>query len=151
MAPQAGETETEAFTAFFMRFAPLFSRAEIRRQAAKYVHGLLTPGRRKNGWRLANVIGDMIPDATQRLLYKARWEADAVRDALQRWVIETWGTEQAVVVITVLTPGMVPGQPATDTSESPRPGGLSGETCPGTGHAGTCLAVARAYGVGHRG
>src|SRR5262245_58721093 len=99
MAPQARETEAEAFAMFFTRFAPLFPRAEIRRQAAKYVHGLLTPGRRKNGWHLANVVGDTIPDATQRLLYKAKWEADAVRDALQWWVSETWGTEEAVVVI----------------------------------------------------
>jgi SRSO17 transposase len=99
MEPQARETEAEAFAAFYTRFAPLFPRVDIRRQAAKYVHGLLTPGRRKNGWYLANIMGDTIPDATQRLLYKAQWEADAVRDALQRWVIETWGTAQAVVVI----------------------------------------------------
>ncbi len=57
------------------RIAPRFGRAEPRRRAAAYLHGLLALVERKNGWQLAEAAGDATPDGVQ-------WNADAVRDDL---------------------------------------------------------------------
>ena len=78
----------DEFEAFHSRFSSLFGRREVQQQAVKYVQGLVSPVERKNGWQLAEAVGDKRPDATQRLLYKTKWDAEAVRDALQRFVIE---------------------------------------------------------------
>ncbi|MEW2396078.1 hypothetical protein [Streptomyces sp. NPDC046862] len=39
-----------------------------------YVHGLLGPVGRKNGWQLAEFAGHRTPDGLQRLLNGARWD-----------------------------------------------------------------------------
>lgn len=87
------------FEAFQRRFASLFGRSETREQAAKYLHGLLSPVERKNGWQLAEAVGDRTPDATQRLLYSTKWEADDMRDELQRFVISVFGDPDGIGVV----------------------------------------------------
>ncbi|MCB0045583.1 MAG: transposase, partial [Caldilineaceae bacterium] len=89
----------EDFEAFHSRFAPLFGRSEGRTQSGKYLHGLLSPIERKNGWQLAEAIGDATPDATQRLLYSTKWDADAARDELQRFVTEVFGDPEGIGVV----------------------------------------------------
>lgn len=89
----------EEFEAYHSRFASLFGRSEVREQAVKYVHGLLSPVERKNGWQLAEAVGDKTPDATQRLLSSAKWDADAVRDEHQRFVIEQFGEANGIGVV----------------------------------------------------
>jgi SRSO17 transposase len=89
----------EAFEAFHSRFAYLFARQEAREQAVKYLRGLMATVERKNGWQLAEVVGDKTPDATQRLLYQALWDADAARDELQRYVIEVFGDAEGIGVV----------------------------------------------------
>jgi hypothetical protein len=42
----------------------------------------------KNGWQLAEHAGAARPYGMQRLLAGAKWEADAVRDDLQAYVLE---------------------------------------------------------------
>jgi hypothetical protein len=46
-----------------------------------YVHGLLGPAGRKNGWQLAEYAGHSTPDELQHLLNRVRWDAVEVRDA----------------------------------------------------------------------
>lgn len=87
------------FETFHSRFAPLFGRRETREQAVKYLHGLLSPVERKNGWQLAEAIGDKTPDASQRLLYSSKWDADAARDELQSFVIEQFGDADGIGVV----------------------------------------------------
>ncbi len=70
------------FETFHARFAGLFVRSELREQATKYMRGLMSSIKRKNGWQIAEAIGDKVPDPTQRLLYKAEWDADGARDGL---------------------------------------------------------------------
>jgi len=70
------------FVAFHNRFADVFRRKEPRAQAIKYLRGLMAQVPRKNSWQVAEAVGDRIPNATQRLPYRARWEADAARDVL---------------------------------------------------------------------
>jgi SRSO17 transposase len=87
------------FFRFCDRFANLFRRKEPRAQAFKYLRGLLSPAGRKNSWQIAEVMGDSTPDATQRLLYKVDWSADAARDQLLKFTIEVFGEEDAVGVV----------------------------------------------------
>ena len=99
MATEELETWADDFVAFHARFAHLFARREPRQQAAKYLRGLLAPVERKNGWQLAETMGDRTPDATQRLLYQADWDADAARDSLIQFVIEQFGAEDGIGVV----------------------------------------------------
>src|ERR671915_867161 len=81
------------------RLAPYFERAEPRRRAIAYLRGLLSPTERKNSWQLAEVSGDATPYGLQHLLRRALWDADAVRDALQRYLVEHLGDPDAVLVV----------------------------------------------------
>ena len=99
MTAEELEQWREDFEAFHARFRHLFARSETRAQAAKYLRALLANGPRKNAWQMAEVVGDATPDATQRLLYQAPWEADTARDVLQRFVIETFGEADGIGVV----------------------------------------------------
>jgi SRSO17 transposase len=93
------EAWQEEFEQFHARFADLFERSESREQAKKYLRGLLAQAERKNSWQVAEAVGDHIPDRMQRLLYRVPWDADAARDRLQRFVIETFGDEEGIGVV----------------------------------------------------
>lgn len=81
------------------RIAHRFVRAEPRRRALAYLKGLVGAFERKNGWRLAEAMGEASPDGVQRLLNGARWGADLVRDDLRGYVVEHLGDEGAVLVV----------------------------------------------------
>ena len=81
------------------RFMPHFPRHEARRRAWAYIRGLLSPVGRKNGWQLAEVNGDTTPYGVQHLLGRARWDDEAVRDALRAYLVEHLGDPQAVLVM----------------------------------------------------
>src|SRR5258705_11426125 len=89
----------EAFEQFHARFADLFERSESREQAKKYLRGLLAQVERKNSWQVAEVVGDRVPDRMQRLLYRVPWDADAARDRLQQFVIETFADPEGIGVV----------------------------------------------------
>jgi SRSO17 transposase len=93
------EAWQEDFEQFHARFADLFERSESREQAKKYLRGLLAQADRKNSWQVAEAVGDRIPDRMQRLLYRVPWDADAARDRLQRFVIETFGDDEGIGVV----------------------------------------------------
>ena len=86
-------------TALQARIAPHFARPEVRARAGKFLAGLLEPLERRNGWQLAEALGERSPDGVQRLLRTARWDAEAVRDDLRAYVVEHLGDPQAVLVI----------------------------------------------------
>src|SRR5712691_1875800 len=88
----------EAFAGFHARFAPYFLRREARERSARYLRGLLGPVERKNGWQLAEAAGERDPDGMQRLLSQARWDAEAVREELQRFVAARFEGEGAAFI-----------------------------------------------------
>jgi len=81
------------------RIGPRFARAEARRRAQAYLRGLLSPVERKNGWQLAEAVGDRTPYALQHLLGRADWDPEAVRDDLRAYVVEHLGDAQAILVV----------------------------------------------------
>jgi hypothetical protein len=60
------------------RIGGRFACSEPRVRAGVYLRGLLSAAERKNGWTLAEQGGDRSPDAMQRVLNHAEWDADAV-------------------------------------------------------------------------
>jgi SRSO17 transposase len=89
----------EELDALHARIAPRFARPEVRARAGRYLAGLLGPVGRRNGWQLAEQIGERAPDGVQRLLRTARWDAEAVRDDLRAYVVEHLGDPGAVLVV----------------------------------------------------
>lgn len=87
------------FEAFHAREASFFERRESREQAKKYLRGLLSSVERKDGWQLAEIVGDATPARTQRLLHQVNWDAESARDRLQQFVIETFGDEEGIGVV----------------------------------------------------
>ncbi len=81
------------------RFGRLFVRAEPRQQAGRYLEGLLAPVERKNGWQLAEHLGDARPWRTQRVLSHVLWDEEAARDLCREHAVERLGAEDAVLVI----------------------------------------------------
>src|SRR6478735_1610035 len=81
------------------RIGHRFARSEPRRRAVGYIRGLLGGTERKNGWQLAEHLGDPTPDGVQHLLARADWDADAVRDDLTRYVAEHLGHADGVLVV----------------------------------------------------
>ena len=81
------------------RIAPRFGRAEPRRRARAYLRGLLAPVERKNGWQLAEAVGDRTPDGVQDVLSRVHWDADAVRDDLHAYVVQHLGDADGVLIL----------------------------------------------------
>src|SRR5829696_1710065 len=90
---------SEALEKLHGRIARRFARSEARERVQRYLVGLLGRGERKNGWQLAEAIGEMDPQGVQRLLNSARWDADLVRDDLREYVVEHLGDEESGVLI----------------------------------------------------
>src|SRR5260370_4646707 len=73
------------------RIGPHFRRAEARQRAGRFLQGLLAPVERKNGWQMAEELGEQGPRGVQRLLGEADWEGKAGRDELRRYVVDHLG------------------------------------------------------------
>jgi SRSO17 transposase len=79
--------------------AGCFARVEPRRQARKYVTGLISDLPRKNCWALAEQAGDATPDKMQRLLERAAWDAsDAMRE-IRAFVVSRLGDPAGAVLV----------------------------------------------------
>ena len=81
------------------RLGGLFVRAEPRRQAGLYLEGLLSAVERKNGWQLAEHLGDARPWRTQRLLSHVQWDEAAARELCRAYVVEALADREAVLIV----------------------------------------------------
>src|ERR687884_357692 len=82
-----------------VRLGELFVPAEPGRQAGLYLEGLLSAAKRKNGWQLAELIGDARPWRTQRVLSHVLWDQDAARNLCRDYVIEHLGAADGVLIV----------------------------------------------------
>ena len=80
------------------RIAGRFARAEPRARVREYVSGLVAGLERKNGWTLAEWAGEVSPDGMQRLLRRADWDVDGVRDDVRAYVVEQLGEPDGVLI-----------------------------------------------------
>jgi SRSO17 transposase len=81
------------------RIGHRFRRAEARERAKRYLAGLLERVERKNGWQLAEHLGEPGPQGVQRLLNAADWDVDAVRDDLRSYVSEHLGHPAGILIV----------------------------------------------------
>jgi SRSO17 transposase len=70
------------------RLSGCFVRVGPRRQARKYITGLMSDLPRKNCWTIAEHAGDATPDRMQRLLNHAVWDTTAAMGVIRRFVVE---------------------------------------------------------------
>jgi SRSO17 transposase len=80
------------------RIAGRFARSEPRSRVREYVSGLVAGLERKNGWTLAEWAGEVSPDGMQRLLRRADWDVDGVRDDVRAYVVEQLGEPDGVLI-----------------------------------------------------
>src|SRR5215216_6030860 len=81
------------------RFRPLFQQERMAASAGLFLDALLGPERRKTGWMRTEAAGDPGPWRQQALLGRATWDADALRDVVRGYAVETLGEPDAVLVI----------------------------------------------------
>ena len=81
------------------RIRPLFSQERVAASAGLFLDGLLGAERRKTGWMRAEAAGDPGPWRQQAILGRGRWDAEALRDIVRDYVVETLADNDAVLVI----------------------------------------------------
>jgi SRSO17 transposase len=97
--PLPEEVWATAFNKLGQRIRRYFIRQESHDQVLVYLQGLMHPMERKNGWQMAEAMGEATPYAMQHLLDRAKWDCDGVRDALRAYVCETLAAPNALLVI----------------------------------------------------
>ncbi len=80
------------------RIGGRFTRSEPRGRAREYVTGLVARLERKNGWTLAERSGEVAPDGMQRLLRRADWDVDGVRDDVRGYAVSRLEDRDAVLI-----------------------------------------------------
>ncbi|MGH3711777.1 MAG: IS701 family transposase [Pseudonocardiaceae bacterium] len=86
------------FHAVVARVRSLFYRTESKRHSEQYLRGLLSPLARKNGWTIAEYVGEHEPKALQRLLNLSRWDAGELLRINREYAMETFADPGAILV-----------------------------------------------------
>ena len=97
--PSPEEVWTTAFNELSRRIKRYFGRQEPYHRAQTYVRGLMSSVERKNGWQVAEEVGEATPYAIQHLLDRAKWDADGVRNELRAYVCEALVDPHAILII----------------------------------------------------
>jgi SRSO17 transposase len=92
-------TFSRHFPELMDRLGERFSRRDLLRQGESYLRGLLSQVDRKNSWQLAEATGAETPHGFQRLLGRARWDANLVREDLVHYVAGHLNDPQGVLII----------------------------------------------------
>src|SRR5713226_7662666 len=70
------------------QLAPFFARPEPHRHCLRYLQAIISEIPRKNGWQIAEHARQARPYGIQRLLSRAVWDQDGVRDVLRTQVCQ---------------------------------------------------------------
>ena len=81
------------------RMSGLFTQERVAASANLFLDGLLGDERRKTGWMRAEAAGDPGPWRQQAILGRGHWDADALRDIVRVYALETLADDDAVLVI----------------------------------------------------
>src|SRR3989337_217324 len=81
------------------RMRPLFTQERVAASAGLFLDGLLGEERRKTGWMRAEAAGDPGPWRQPAVLGRGRRDADALRDIVREYVVETLAEPNAVLVV----------------------------------------------------
>jgi SRSO17 transposase len=89
----------QALAELVVRIGSYFRRAEARKRVGRYLQGLLASVERKNGWQMAEELGEANAHGVQRLLEEADWDEEGVRDELRTYVIEQLGEPGGILAV----------------------------------------------------
>src|SRR3954452_23386769 len=78
---------------------PLFRQQRVAASASLFLDGVLGAEPRKTGWMQAEAAGDPGPWRQQAILGRGHWDADALRDIVREYVVETLAEPDAVLVV----------------------------------------------------
>src|SRR5947209_10034543 len=78
------------------RLAPYFARSEPRHHALLYLQAVISEIPRKNGWQIAEHAKQARPYGIQRLLARAVWDQEGVRDELRRFLCQALSASSPV-------------------------------------------------------
>ena len=81
------------------RLRPLFAHPSVADSACAFLDGVLGSERRKTGWMRAEATGDAGPWPQQAVLGRSHWDADALRDLVRDYALETLAAPDGVLVI----------------------------------------------------
>ena len=81
------------------RLGPVFGRRELRQTGGAFLDGLLSGVARKTGWMMSEHAGFARPWRMQGLLGRNHWDAEALRDVVRAYVVETLGCAEGVLVV----------------------------------------------------
>src|ERR1700758_2953582 len=81
------------------RMRPLFTQERVAASAGSFLDELLGAEPRKSGWMRAEAAGDRGPWRQQAILGRGRWDADALRDIVRNYALETLADPEAVLVL----------------------------------------------------
>jgi len=81
------------------RIAPVFPSEPSFANAKKYMQGLLSPIERKNGWQMAEAVGEARPYSLQQFIYRGKFDADRLGNKLREYVNDTLGAEDGVMIV----------------------------------------------------
>ena len=81
------------------RIRRLFHQERVAASAGQFLDGLLGTEPRKTGWMRAEAAGDSGPWRQQAILGRGRWDAEALRDMVRDYALETLTGGDAVLVI----------------------------------------------------
>src|SRR6266536_1557553 len=82
----------------FTRIGPLFYRTESKKHAEQYVRGLLSSIQRKNGWTIAEHVGEPESTALQRFLNLSPWDADALLEVNREYAMEHLAEPDGILI-----------------------------------------------------
>src|SRR5690348_13024568 len=78
---------------------PLFAQQRVAASASAFLDGLLGSEPRKTGWMRAEAAGDPGPWRQQAILGRGRWDADALRDLVREYAVESLADRDAALVL----------------------------------------------------
>jgi len=67
--------------------------------AQKYMKGLLSEAERKNGWQIAEIIGESTPYTLQQFIYRGTYSSESLRNELRGYVSENLGEAEGTLVV----------------------------------------------------
>src|SRR2546421_2965322 len=68
------------------RLRSCFARTQTWQHAGRYLSALVSQVPKRNGWTIAQQVGDRTPDRTQRLLNRAVWDTLGAMSQIRRFV-----------------------------------------------------------------
>jgi len=92
------EIETE-YIGLMNRIGKIFYGELGFRNAEKYIRGLLSGAERKNGWQIAEKMGERTPYNVQQFINRGVYSSGELRDELRRYVGEELGEPEGIMIV----------------------------------------------------